>query len=161
MVRRLRRGDTHTVSTEVACAPERVWALVGDPTRYPELSPETYKVAWRGGATEAAVGARFRGWNRKRVVWPTTCRIDALEPGRALTFTTMTGGGLTRWTWRVEPGATGETSVLSETVEMAKDMPLPLVGFELFGMGDSDRLAALRDNLASSVERVKQLAEAA
>jgi hypothetical protein len=161
MVRRLRKGDTASSSIEVDRPPDDVWALVGDPLRYPALSPETFRVSWRSDATAPAVGARFRGWNRKRAaVWATTCRVDAYEPGRVLSFTPVTGGSLTRWTWQVEPGATPGTTRLTETVELAKDMPVFLVGYELIAMGDSDRLAALQDNVAASVARVKEHLEA-
>lgn len=161
MVRRLRKGDTATSSIEVDRPPEDVWALVGDPLRYPELSPETFRVSWLRGATAPVVGARFRGWNRKRAaVWATTCHVDAYEPGRVLSFTPMTGGSLTRWTWQVEPGAASGATRLTETVELAKDMPLFLVGYELLLMGDSDRLAALQDNVDASVARVKEHLEA-
>jgi uncharacterized protein YndB with AHSA1/START domain len=161
MVRRLRKGDTATSSIEVDRPPEDVWALVGDPTRFPELSPETFRVSWRRGATAPSIGAKFRGWNRRRLaVWATTCRVDAYEPGRLLSFTPVTAGSLTRWTWQVEPGASPGTTRLTETVELAKDMPVFLVGYELLAMGDGDRLAALQDNVAASVARVKEHLEA-
>jgi hypothetical protein len=161
MVRRLRKGDTASSSIEVDRPPDDVWALVGDPLQYPALSPETFRVSWLRGATAPTVGARFRGWNRKRAaVWATTCRVDAHEPGRVLSFTPVTAGSLTRWTWEVEPGPTPGTTRLTETVELAKDMPLVLVAYELVAMGDSDRLAALQDNVAASVARVKEHVEA-
>ena len=46
------------VSTEIAAAPETVYALVSDITRMGEWSPETVRAVWTRGATGPAVGAR-------------------------------------------------------------------------------------------------------
>ncbi len=53
-----------TVSVFVAAPPETVYDLVADLTRMGEWSPETTEVRWLDGATQAKVGARFRGTNR-------------------------------------------------------------------------------------------------
>ena len=41
--------DRDTVETVVAAPPERVYDLVADVTRTPDLSPEVVSVRWLGG----------------------------------------------------------------------------------------------------------------
>ena len=62
--------------------PEQVYALVADVARMGEWSPETIRAEWVGGATGPVVGARFRGHNKRKAGWKTTCTITAAEPGR-------------------------------------------------------------------------------
>ena len=40
---------------------QRVWELVSDVRNTGRFSPETFDAEWLDGATEPAVGARFRG----------------------------------------------------------------------------------------------------
>ena len=87
------------VSTHIDASPEKVWALMGDPTRIPEFSPEVQRVTWIGGATGPAIGARFRGsnrlgWHR----WSTTCEVVAYELGREIAWNVSAGGvPISRW----------------------------------------------------------------
>jgi len=64
---------------------QRVWELVSDVRNTGRFSPETFDAEWLDGATEPAVGARFRGHVKRNEIGPvywTTCRVTACEPGR-------------------------------------------------------------------------------
>ena len=96
--------------------PATVYGLVADVTRMGEWSPETVSAEWLDGATAAAVGAKFKGKNKRKMSWSTTCTVIAAEPGREFAFDV--GKGETRWRYRFEPSG-GGTDV-TESVEVVK-----------------------------------------
>ncbi len=53
--------DRDERSAVLPALPQRLWAVVADVTRTPDLSPEVSACRWLDGATGPAVGARF-GW---------------------------------------------------------------------------------------------------
>ena len=78
-------------TVEVAASPAQVWSVLADVRRVPEWSHECHHVAWLGGATEGAVGARFKGSNRVgRVRWARPCTVTDLVS----TWPTRSGVGL-------------------------------------------------------------------
>jgi len=104
------------VSVHVGAPAEDVYDLVADMPRMGEWSPECTSVSWRGGAAGAAVGARFRGWNRKGAVrWLTDGVVIEAERGRSLAFD-VTGLGLkvARWAYRFEPDPDGRGCTVTE-----------------------------------------------
>jgi len=82
-----------------------------DVTRMGEWSPECYRCEWLDGATAAAPGVRFRGYNRLgRMRWERTAVVDTADRGREFSFATLNDragvqkpGGVTRWSRR-RPG---------------------------------------------------------
>ena len=70
-----------------------------------EWSPECYRCEWLDGATAAAVGVRFRGYNRLgRYRWERTAIVTAAERGRELSFATLderTGRRETQWQYTI------------------------------------------------------------
>jgi uncharacterized protein YndB with AHSA1/START domain len=100
--------------------PEKVWALVSDVTRMGEWSPETVKAVWIDGATAPAVGARFKGTNKRGWIrWSTKCTVVACEPGEEFTFVVGTPEkAATRWSYRFAPAGDGtEVTESFEAVE--------------------------------------------
>ena len=74
---------TREASVVVRADAGRVWSMVTDVTRMGEWSPETEGAEWIDGATGPAVGARFKGHNRKgRTRWSTTCEVIESQPGQ-------------------------------------------------------------------------------
>lgn len=80
---------------------EAVWEMIADVTRIGEWSPEAVSAAWLDGATGPVVGARFKGRNKRRGTWSTTCTVTAATPGRELAFSV--GKGETTWRYHLEP----------------------------------------------------------
>ena len=89
-----------SAQVEVQTPTEKVFEIVTDVTRFKEWSPECYLCEWLDGASGPAVGARFRGHNRRgKFGWRTTCRITALKPNRVFAFEVVQPlfGVQTRW----------------------------------------------------------------
>lgn len=111
-----RRGEA---SIHIAAPPQLVYDLVADVTRIGEWSPECYRCEWLDAATTAAVGARFRGYNRRGGIrWERTAIVQTADPGREFAFSTIddrTGRHETRWQYTMEPLASG--TLLAERFE--------------------------------------------
>jgi carbon monoxide dehydrogenase subunit G len=97
------------VSETVDASPAAVWALVGNPARIGEISPECYSIRWLGGADGPKPGARFIGWNRKGLLrWPTTSTIAEYEPEQAISWDVdVVGQSVARWSFTLEPEGAG------------------------------------------------------
>ena len=150
-------GDEAQV--EIAAPPDRVWAVVAEPTRTPEWSPVCHRVEWLPPSTGPEVGARFRGHNKLRMFrWSRECAIDECEPDRTFAFHTEIGGEeSTRWRYTLAPVGQGHT-LLTETYR-AKGLPTWVwLLRKLGGAKQSDKDTS--KNISTSLERIKQLAEA-
>ncbi|HEY5182084.1 MAG TPA: SRPBCC family protein [Dermatophilaceae bacterium] len=92
-------------SLAVAATADRVYDLVADLPRMGEWSPECERVAWRGGATQAAKGAQFVGYNRAgSVQWMTQGEVVIAERGRHLAFEIHFGPlKIARWEYFIVP----------------------------------------------------------
>ncbi|MFJ4536865.1 SRPBCC family protein [Streptomyces tibetensis] len=79
---------TVEVTTWVAAPPGRVWALVSDVSRMPEMSDELQSARWAGSAAGPAVGARFVGRSRHEQFgeWETTSTVVACDPERVFAW---------------------------------------------------------------------------
>lgn len=75
--------------------------MVADVTRIGEWSPEAVSAEWLDGADRPVVGARFKGRNKRRGGWSTTCTVTAATPGREFAFSV--GKGETTWRYDVAP----------------------------------------------------------
>jgi hypothetical protein len=84
-----------------------------------EWSPECYRCEWLGGATAAAPGARFRGYNRLgRLRWERTAVVNIADRAREFGFTTVNDGAdraETRWRYSMQPSPSG--TLLSESFQ--------------------------------------------
>ncbi|OMC19832.1 MULTISPECIES: SRPBCC family protein [unclassified Mycobacterium] len=98
-------------SIEIVAPPDLVYDLIADVTRMGEWSPECYRCEWLDGVTEAAPGARFRGYNRRGLLrWQRTAVVVAADRGREFSFSTVndgTGREETRWLYTMEPSSSG------------------------------------------------------
>lgn len=111
---------TGQASIVIAAAPERVWALVSDVTRTGEWSPENVGGTWLDGATGPAVGARFRGTNRRaKRSWSTTCEVLVADPDREFAFATGSAArAQTIWRYQLEPVSEGTR--VTESFELVR-----------------------------------------
>ncbi len=153
--------DRDTVEIVVAAAPERVYDLVADVTRTPELSPEIVEVRWLDGARGAAVGARFEAVNvssggrrwRKRPV------VTVADRGREFAFSrTEPFAGTVAWRYRFEPVEGGTRVVESYEVERPVSRLGWIVIEKVFRSGN--RREELRAGMRTTLERLRALAEA-
>jgi uncharacterized protein YndB with AHSA1/START domain len=92
-------------SLTVAAPADLVYDLVADLPRMGEWSPECERVTWRGGATSAAQGVQFLGYNRAGPVrWMTQGEVVIAEPGRHLAFEISFGPlKIARWEYLIVP----------------------------------------------------------
>jgi uncharacterized protein YndB with AHSA1/START domain len=137
-------------ATYVEAPPERCYALVTDIARMGEWSPETVRAQWLDGATEPAVGARFRGTNKEGIFrWSTTPEVLAAEPAREFAFRTKE----TVWRYRFEPEGAGTRITESFEVEH-----YPWVLRLLFP--PNRRQPQMVADMRTTLERIKAAAEA-
>ena len=93
-----------SVERVIAASPTDVWALVSDPTRYGDWSPENTGAKWSGDATGPALGAKFRGSNRNGWArWTTVRTVTEYEPERVFSFRSWLGIPIATWSYRLEP----------------------------------------------------------
>lgn len=145
------------VSLRIDAAPERIYEIVSDVAGMGRLSPECTGGRWLGGATGPAVGARFKGTNRRGIArWSTTNEVVAATPGREFAFETQQSG--TRWGYRMEPD--GDGTVVTESRAAFKARPFLARFFSVLalgGVGDHDQ--EMRDGMRKTLERLKEVAE--
>jgi hypothetical protein len=90
--------------------------MVADVTRMGDWSPEVVSAEWLDGADGPRVGARFKGRNKRRGAWSTTCRVTAATPGREFAFSV--GKGET--TWRYDIGEAEGGCQVTESFEIVR-----------------------------------------
>jgi hypothetical protein len=153
---KLQKDEVLTASTEMATSAGAVYAVVSDVTRIPEWSPETSRVEWLG--TDRL---RFRAWNRRRLGrWKTEAKVVEADPGQRFSFVVQAmGGDWTQWTYLIEPGSTDGSTRLTETCRMCVALPFAAAAFERFMLFVGDRRTDLQDNLAISLERIRNIVE--
>jgi uncharacterized protein YndB with AHSA1/START domain len=148
------------VSMDIAAAPEDVYALVADLPGMGRWSPENRGGKWLDGATEARVGARFRGHNRHGIAfWTTTCRIITAEPGREIAWEVSAGGlPVSTWRYRFAPTTDGGTQVLESTEDRRGRL---LKWSAPWTIGIADRDKRNQETMQATLERLKAAAEGA
>jgi uncharacterized protein YndB with AHSA1/START domain len=134
---------------EIAAPPEAVWAVVTDVTRVGEWSGECHGCEWVGGATTAAVGARFRGHNQRLFArWTRTNQVFVVERPHGFVWRTMPGGvypDSVEWELALGEHGSGTTARLSYSViKLPKAMELLV---HVFLPPHRDRTRDLADDL--------------
>jgi hypothetical protein len=150
----MQKGTKREVAVHVEAPPDQVYAVVSDVTRMGEWSPETVRCVWLDGATGPAVGATFKGSNKRGLArWSTKPTVVAAEPAREFAFVV---DGLTRWSYRFE--GDGDGTRLSESFEMLEDLPLKFRIADR-AMGIKDRPADLERGMGETLDRIKRAVE--
>src|SRR3954470_3226665 len=76
-----------SVSLRIAASPEALYDIVSDPAAMGALSPECVGGHWLDGATGPAVGARFKGKNKRGIArWSTKSTVVAADRGKEFAF---------------------------------------------------------------------------
>lgn len=136
-----------------------VYRVISDPTTMIRFAEEAYAAHWLDGATEAVVGARFRGLNRNgRRHWQVICRITELEPGRRCTHEVSTTFNvpISRWRYEIEP--TEDGCVLTESNWILA--PLWFIPIAMMITGVFNRPGLNRTHIATTLDRLKAHVEA-
>ena len=146
-----------TASVTIRASAEDLYDLVTDVANMGRLSPECTGGKWLDGATGPAVGARFKGTNKRGMIrWSTVNRVVAADRGREFAFETDGSGA--RWTYRFQ--AQGDDTVVTESREMFKKRPASATFFAtllLGGTGAHDD--EMNQGLRATLERLKAVAE--
>jgi hypothetical protein len=124
------------VEERIAASPEELYALVSDITRTGDWSPENVGGRWLGAATGPAVGARFRGSNRRGFRrWSTTCTVVAADPGRRFAFDVAFAGiPVARWSYGFAPDASD--TVVTETWTDLRPRSFAVLARPIMGIPD-------------------------
>jgi hypothetical protein len=137
--------------------PERVYALISDVTRTGEWSPECRRCRWVDGATGTAVGAHFRGYNRYRWLrWSRLNEVQLADPSHEFAFKVLTdwfNRDSSIWRYRLEPRDGG--TLLSESTTVLAWPGIVVRALTSLARREDD----MTDNIASSLQRVKAIAE--
>jgi hypothetical protein len=151
----MKKGTRAEAQVYVDAPPEIVYGVVSDVTRTGEWSPETVKCAWLDSATGPAVGARFKGTNKRGIAtWSTKPTVVVADPGREFAFEVDTD---VRWTYRFDTEGTGTT--LTESFEMLRDLRWQYALAERWLMRIKDRRADLERGMTVTLERIKSVVE--
>jgi hypothetical protein len=151
----MKKGTKAEVHVYVDAPPQVVYGVVSDVTRMGEWSPETIKCDWLDGAPGPAVGARFKGANKRGFLrWSTKPTVVVADPGREFAFEV---GSDVRWTYQVD--ADGARTKLSESFEMLRDLQWYYALVERWLMGVKDRRADLEHGMTVTLERIKRVVE--
>ena len=153
--------DTDSVTASVQADPDRIYSIISDVTRTPELSPEVTCCKWLRGATGPAVGARFKATNKmpNRPTFSNKPVVTVAEPGRTFAFSrTEPFGGTVEWRYELERDRDG--TIVTESYTITK--PVSAFGWFIIGglFGRKDRRTDLREGMQQTLRRLQILAEA-
>jgi uncharacterized protein YndB with AHSA1/START domain len=145
------------VSLRIAAPPEQVYDIVTDVAGMGRLSPECTGGRWLDGATGPAVGAKFKGSNKRGIArWSTTNTVVAASPGEEFSFETKDSG--TRWTYRMQ--ADGDGTIVTESRAAFTERPLLAKVFSTLLLGGiEDHDDEMRAGMQATLERLKAVAE--
>jgi ligand-binding SRPBCC domain-containing protein len=151
--------STVEVTQRIDAPPGRVWQFISDPTAMTGLTEECVGMAWTGGHSRPAVGARFRGRNRSGWHrWSTSCTIVAYQPGSEIAWDVSSGPlPVARWSYRLEAGDEEGTTVVRETFEDRRGTIIRIVGPMVRGTSDAE--GRNRANMTATLDRLKARAE--
>ena len=144
------------VSLHIDAPAERIYDLITDVTQMGRWSPECTGGRWLGDASAPAVGARFKGKNKRGLMrWSTTCEVTKAERGEAFEWQVAESG--MRWGYRLEPD--GDGTLVTEFRDQTRDFPLYVKAVQKSGLLGKDRDTLMVDGMRQTLERLKAAAE--
>jgi uncharacterized protein YndB with AHSA1/START domain len=147
-------GVEGQATIHIDAPPEKVYAVISDVTRMGEWSPETHKCEWLDGATGPAVGARFKGSNKRGILrWSTKPTVKVADPGKEFTFEVGSPGKEdTRWSYKMT--SSGGGTELTESFAALRY----ILFFKIISP-PKRRKVQLQEGIEKTLERIKQAAE--
>ena len=144
-------------SIEIAASPDDVWALVGDPRRMAEWSPQVVSVRLRDGYETIEVGTEFTNRNAlDELAWTTHGTVIRLDPGRELAFRISENWVI--WSYTVEPSGNGtRLTVGREAPEGISNLSAEWT--DKYLGGQESFTAVMRDGVRQTLEAIKAAAE--
>lgn len=135
-----------------------VWPLISDLPRMGDLSPENTGGSWLGGATGPAVGARFRGANRRGWRrWSTSVQVTTCEPDRAFGFDVRSLGlPVASWAYELTPTGPGSCRVTESWTDSRGRLMQALGGL---ATGITDRATHTGRSIEHTLGRLKERVE--
>jgi len=136
------------VTRDIAAPADRVWALVADLPRMGEWSPENSGGTWAKGASGPALGAVFRGNNKRGLCrWSTTVTVVECEPGKVFGFA-VSSGPLAVANWRYEFEATDTGCRVTESWRDNRTRWFAMVARVMGDHGEGNAQAQMESTLA-------------
>jgi len=138
--------------------PDEVYGLVADLPLMGRWSPECERCEWIDGATGAAPGAKFKGYNRRgRRRWSTTGTIVTADAGRELAWdvTSVLGLKVARWRYRIDAEKGG--CLVTESTEDNRGVVMKVLG--LAATGVSNRAEHNKAGMEATLQRIKAAVE--
>ncbi len=152
-------ADEVSVERVINAPADELWSRVSNVERMGDLSPENIGGKWLGDATGPAMGARFKGDNRRgKKKWSTTAKIVGCEPGKVFAFDVTSGPfKVARWTYRFEPtdGGCRVTEVWTDQ----RGKFVTFMGKPVSGV--ADRASHNKASMEATLDRLAALAESA
>jgi len=150
------------VSLRVAAPADRIYDLVTDIAGMGRLSPECTGGRWLDGATGPAVGARFKGTNKRGLArWSTVNTVVAAEPAERFAFNTNQSGTCWTYTMVPDPGPDGSVgTIVTESRHAWRERPLLARIYSRIALGgveEHDR--EMRDGMRRTLDRLRDIAE--
>ncbi len=147
-----------SVTVPMAAQADEIWNIVADVRNTGKFSPEVMEAEWLDGATEPALGARFRGHVKRNEIGPvywTVCRVTACEPGKEFGFEVLVGDKpVNNWHYLFTPTEAGTD--VTESFRMTDGLLT-----KIFGMfGGQLRTRRNRRDMRKTLERIKAVVEA-
>lgn len=136
----------------------RLYDVVSDVTRTPELSPEILSCEWLDGSGPV-VGGRFRARNKvtRGPSWRNEPEIIAADPGREFAFLRRERpAGELVWRYRFRPEGSGTR--VTESYEVTKPVPRAMCWAMRWIWGCADRPAELRAGMEETLRRLAAVA---
>ena len=144
------------VSIDIEAPPERLYGLVADVTNMGRWSPECHRCEWIDGASGPAVGAKFKGWNKRGAMrWSTVSKVVAADAPRE--FAWEVTQSRMRWGYRFE-SRNGATRVTEFRDELGQKPLYVRIAYKLRLLG-KDPDAIVVNGMKETLARLKAAAE--
>lgn len=140
---------------DIDASPAQVWALVSDPRRMAEFSPQVVRTLVRGPVRK---GTTFFNLNRRGpMFWPSTSKVVRFEPHREFAFRMKENYVI--WSFRLEPLPGGATRVVQRR-EVPDGVSMVASSLTKVALGGVPKFTGeLQQGMQETLAKVKTAAE--